>query len=159
MNEKQLETQVTSLLAKCEEDQIVQLVEMALDKCDTHQVQSIIELAEENLNIKKTAEEEGAKNLIAGILKEKDISEETLLKMFPALAAHIQPKVKATMRPKYRNPANPNETYSGRGKPPGWWKGALARAQQQDNLSEEDAKRSMLIPETHAEATPGDMAQ
>ncbi len=36
--------------------------------------------------------------------------------------------------PRYRNPANPSETWSGRGEQPGWFKQALASGRRPENL-------------------------
>ena len=36
--------------------------------------------------------------------------------------------------PRYRNPANPAETWSGRGEQPGWFKQALASGRRPENL-------------------------
>ena len=35
---------------------------------------------------------------------------------------------------KYRNPANPSETWSGRGRQPGWYKDALAKGKSPDDM-------------------------
>ncbi len=37
-------------------------------------------------------------------------------------------------RARYRNPANPSETWSGRGEQPGWFKQALASGRRPENL-------------------------
>jgi len=36
--------------------------------------------------------------------------------------------------PQYRNPANPDETWSGRGRQPGWYKEALAAGKSKDDM-------------------------
>jgi DNA-binding protein H-NS len=35
---------------------------------------------------------------------------------------------------KFRNPANPSETWSGRGRQPGWYKNALAKGKSSDDM-------------------------
>jgi DNA-binding protein H-NS len=40
----------------------------------------------------------------------------------------------AKSAPKYRNPANPKETWSGRGRQPGWYKAGLAKGKSPDDM-------------------------
>ncbi len=39
------------------------------------------------------------------------------------------------VKPKYRNPANPEQTWSGRGKRPNWFKDALASGKSEKDLA------------------------
>jgi len=48
---------------------------------------------------------------------------------------------KVTPKPKYRNPAKPTQTWTGRGKPPAWFSTAMANGTSAD---------SMLIPDADA---------
>lgn len=43
-------------------------------------------------------------------------------------------KVKRVVKPKYRNPANPAETWSGRGKRPRWFAAAVAAGKKEKDL-------------------------
>ncbi len=43
-------------------------------------------------------------------------------------------KSKGIVKPKYRNPANPAETWSGRGKRPRWFNAALAAGKKEKDL-------------------------
>jgi len=43
-------------------------------------------------------------------------------------------KAKRVVKPKYRNPANPAETWSGRGKRPRWFNAALAAGKKEKDL-------------------------
>ena len=45
-----------------------------------------------------------------------------------------QKRKKAKAAAKYRNPANPDETWSGRGRQPGWYKEAIAKGQKPENM-------------------------
>lgn len=46
-------------------------------------------------------------------------------------------KPASILKPKYRNPDNPNDVWSGRGKPPNWYKSAIESGMN---------KADMLIP-------------
>lgn len=41
---------------------------------------------------------------------------------------------KSTSGPKFANPADPSQTWTGRGKRPGWFKDALAAGKSQDSM-------------------------
>ena len=43
-------------------------------------------------------------------------------------------KARAKVKPKYRNPADPNATWSGRGKRPRWYNAALAAGKKEKDL-------------------------
>ncbi len=42
---------------------------------------------------------------------------------------------KSKYPPKYRNPDNPNQTWSGRGRQPAWFKSAFAKGKTRDDLT------------------------
>ena len=44
-------------------------------------------------------------------------------------------RVKTTVAPKYRNPANPEQTWSGRGKRPRWFNDALKAGKKEKDLA------------------------
>ena len=44
-------------------------------------------------------------------------------------------RAKSTVKPKYRNPANADQTWSGRGRQPAWVKEALAKGKKMDDLA------------------------
>lgn len=44
-------------------------------------------------------------------------------------------KTKAKAAPKYRNPANADETWSGRGRQPVWFKEAIAKGKKPESMS------------------------
>jgi len=43
-------------------------------------------------------------------------------------------KAKSKVPPKYRNPGNPSETWSGRGRQPAWYKEAIAKGKKPASL-------------------------
>lgn len=54
----------------------------------------------------------------------------------PAKAPRRAPRKKATgsVAPKYRNPANPDQTWAGRGKPPKWLAAELANGKTREDF-------------------------
>jgi len=45
------------------------------------------------------------------------------------------PRKRAAIAPKYANPADPSQTWSGRGRKPGWFVAALAAGKSPDDLA------------------------
>lgn len=45
------------------------------------------------------------------------------------------PKPKGPSKPKFKNPANPSQTWTGKGRQPEWYKSAIAAGTSQDALS------------------------
>lgn len=48
--------------------------------------------------------------------------------------AKASSKLKAKVKPKYRNPANKTETWSGRGRQPGWFVAAMKAGKKETSL-------------------------
>jgi DNA-binding protein H-NS len=44
-------------------------------------------------------------------------------------------RARSVVKPKYRNPANPEQTWSGRGRQPAWVKEAVAKGKSMDDLA------------------------
>lgn len=161
MNIKQLESQVSALLDKCEEDQITRVVELVLDKCDISQTRAIIEKAEENLELKQTAKEEAIGTDLENRIKaedidpehllarlSKDMTAEQILKALPQLAGLSQVKgTKRTVPMKYRNTEAPHEEWSGRGHAPPWMEAAIERAMKAGKSKDEAKKAYLIKPE------------
>ncbi|MBS0589073.1 MAG: H-NS histone family protein [Proteobacteria bacterium] len=68
-----------------------------------------------------------AREKILGILKTEKL---TLEQVFPKLGG----RKRAPAKPKYRNPANALEIWSGRGKRPRWFNSALAAGKKEKDL-------------------------
>lgn len=52
----------------------------------------------------------------------------------PAKAVKKRPAQKAPAKPKYRNPDNPSQTWSGHGRRPEWFKAALEAGKKPEDL-------------------------
>ncbi|PKM01418.1 MAG: histidine biosynthesis protein [Gammaproteobacteria bacterium HGW-Gammaproteobacteria-6] len=66
---------------------------------------------------------------VAALAKENGYSIEELFG-----GAKVATKVVAKVAPKYRNPANPEKTWSGRGKRPRWFNEALAKGRKESDM-------------------------
>lgn len=71
---------------------------------------------------------------VHALLKAEDVSFEDV---FGAGAAGVRGKRRATgaVAPKYRNPADPEQTWSGRGKRPRWFNEALKSGKKEKDLA------------------------
>lgn len=97
----------------------------------TDQIQNIINKANEALESRMKQQEaiEQARAKIDAVLKESGVS---LSELMPQL------EVKSTRKPadaKYRNPANPAMTWTGRGRQPSWVKEALAAGASMESMA------------------------
>lgn len=101
-----------------------------LDSLNAKQLTDLIARAEKRLQ--SLAEEKVAKARakLASLAKAEGFTLEELLGGKRGRKA----KVKRVVKPKYRNPANAAETWSGRGKRPRWFAAALAAGKKEKDL-------------------------
>jgi DNA-binding protein H-NS len=75
---------------------------------------------DELLAQKKEIEEELLKRIDEELAKDRCSPRELLAMKPPAKPEEKKKRVKSSRPPKYRNPANPEQTWTGRGKAPAW---------------------------------------
>lgn len=93
------------------------------------------------LSLRITAEKEQLEKRLVQLNQGKDIKRPALLKQ----AASNRPRKKyPKVFPKYRNPAEPSETWSGRGKQPRWLVSALRSGDSIKNFEISDSKKELI---------------
>ncbi len=91
------------------------------------QLQTLIIRAEEEIEHKKVDEIESTRN--------EWLAKATQLGMQPEeILQYSSRRRKSTGKPRYRNPANPDQTWTGHGKKPGWLKQAVERGANQETF-------------------------
>ncbi len=91
------------------------------------QLHNLIRKAEEEIEHKKVDEIEATRN--------EWIARATQLGMQPEeILQYNGRRRKSTGKPKYRNPANPEQTWTGHGKKPGWLKQAVENGADQESF-------------------------
>jgi len=101
----------------------INLEKLSLD--ELNELQKNVTKAIANFEDRKRAEAKKALELVA---KEHGMSLEAIL------GGKKKRKVKAPVAPKYRNPQNTDETWSGRGRQPAWFKSALAKGTKPEKM-------------------------
>jgi DNA-binding protein H-NS len=104
--------------------------DLDLESMSVDQLWSLHEMIASELARKITAEKERLEQR----LRELGLSEADTSKI-PAKPRRSYPKV----RPKYRNPERPKETWAGRGKQPNWLKAQLRSGKKLDDFKIETA--------------------
>ncbi len=88
-----------------------------LSKLSLEQLQALVLAAQERITELEEKERQQAFDKVQAAASEVGMSPAELLKHFGVGA-----RVKKPVKPKYRNPDNPDETWSGRGRKPEWVK-------------------------------------
>lgn len=88
-------------------------------------LQILIRKAEEEINYKKVDEIETIRNEWLAQASQLGMQPEEILQ-------YSVRKRKSSGKPKYRNPSNPQQTWTGHGKKPGWLKQALESGANQE---------------------------
>lgn len=106
-----------------------------LNAMSVQELESLIQKAQEQISLKKAQADklQGARAEIERIAREAGVSVAELLAQAGSKAAKPasnRPPVAA----KYRNPADPSQTWTGRGKRPRWLADAVAAGASQDSF-------------------------
>lgn len=102
-------------------------VEEIIKSYSIEQLQALINRAEEEIEYKKVGEIEAIRNEWLARANQLGMQPEEILQ-------YAGRKRKSTGKPKYRNPANPEQTWTGHGKKPGWLKQAVENGADQESF-------------------------
>ena len=86
-----------------------------LDKLSVKELNAVLEDAKKQIETRKKTELKTVKKQVKDLIKEHGY---TPVDIFPALRAITKPVAKVA--PKYRNPKNAEQTWTGRGRKPKW---------------------------------------
>jgi DNA-binding protein H-NS len=95
-----------------------------LDSLSPAELQALIKSAEAQMQSAKKSHIQEVRTKIEGLLKSAGL---TIDEVYPRRGGQSSKGPKAAVAPKYRNPENPAQTWSGRGKRPLWFSGALKK--------------------------------
>ena len=90
---------------------------MKLDSLSLHELEKVINEAEQTIKDRKKNELKNVKKQVKDIIRENGYVPSDI---FPALKSTQKPKAKVA--PKYRNPEDSTQTWTGRGRKPAWIK-------------------------------------
>lgn len=95
-----------------------------LDSLTPAELQALIKSAEAQMQSARKTHIQEVRSKIDGLLKTTGL---TIDEVYPRRGAHGGNAPRAAVVPKYRNPENPAQTWSGRGKRPLWFSEALKK--------------------------------
>lgn len=95
-----------------------------LDSLSPAELQALIKSAEAQMQSARKNHVQEVRTKIEALLKNAGL---TMAEVYPRRGGQWSKGPKAAVPPKYRNPANPAQTWSGRGKRPLWFSEALRR--------------------------------
>lgn len=93
-----------------------------LDNLSPKELKALIAGAEEQLQHARAAQVQSVKGKIEKLLRDNGLS---LSDVYPTRAKSSGTAAKRKVEPKYRNPRDPSQTWSGRGRQPAWFANAL----------------------------------
>ncbi|MER2527585.1 MAG: H-NS histone family protein [Candidatus Competibacter denitrificans] len=102
-------------------------IEDIIKSSTIEQLQALISRAEDEIEYKKVDEIETTRNEWIAKASQLGMNPEDILQ-------YTGRKRKSTGKPKYRNPANPEQTWTGHGKKPGWLKQAVENGANQESF-------------------------
>jgi DNA-binding protein H-NS len=102
-----------------------------LDSLSPAELQALIKSAEAQMQSAKKSHIQEVRTKIEGLLKSAGL---TIDEVYPRRGGQSSKGPKAAVAPKYRNPENPAQTWSGRGKRPLWFSGALKKGVTADSI-------------------------
>jgi DNA-binding protein H-NS len=105
-----------------------------LDSLNLKQLTDLIARAEKRIHSLQDEKATKARAKIASVAKAEGYTIEELFGGGGARRGRGKAKVKRVVKPKYRNPANQAETWSGRGKRPRWFNAALQAGKKEKDL-------------------------
>lgn len=89
-----------------------------LETLSPTELQALIKSAEAQMDSARKSQIQDVRNKIEELLRKAGLS---LAEVYPARGGKPAKGTKAAVAPKYRNPENPTQTWSGRGKRPLWF--------------------------------------
>lgn len=95
-----------------------------LDSLSPAELQALIKSAEGQMQFARKNHIQEVRGKIDGLLKSAGL---TIDEVYPRRSGQVGKGPKAAVAPKYRNPENPAQTWSGRGKRPLWFSEALKK--------------------------------
>jgi DNA-binding protein H-NS len=95
-----------------------------LESLSPAELQALIKSAEAQMQSAQKNRVQEVRTKIDGLLKSAGL---TIDEVYPRRGGQGSKGPKAAVAPKYRNPENPAQTWSGRGKRPLWFSGALKK--------------------------------
>lgn len=95
-----------------------------LDSLSPAELQALIKNAETQMESARKNQIQEVRGKIDAILKSSSL---TLAEVYPTRGGKAAKRSKSTVAPKYRNPGNSTQTWSGRGKRPLWFVEALKK--------------------------------
>lgn len=102
---------------------------MAIDlkTMNLKQLEKLVSDTTKEIETRSSKQRDAAMKAAAKVAKEHGFDLAELLGAAPAKPGRKKAaKAKAPLPPKYRNPADPKQTWSGRGRQPEWYKAAIA---------------------------------
>ena len=97
-----------------------EMIDNIISNYSIDQLNDLIQKAEEEKERKKASEIVALRSQMVAMAGKLGMKVEDII-------SYESQKKKTSGKPKYRNPANPEQTWTGRGKKPGWLKQALDR--------------------------------
>jgi DNA-binding protein H-NS len=95
-----------------------------LETLSPAELQALIKSAEAQMESARKSQIQDVRNKIEELLKKAGLS---LAEVYPNRGGKLAKGTKAAVAPKYRNPENPAQTWSGRGKRPFWFVAATKK--------------------------------
>lgn len=95
-----------------------EMIDNIISNYSIDQLNDLIQKAEEEKERKKASEIVALRSQMVAMAGKLGMKVEDII-------SYESQKKKTSGKPKYRNPANPEQTWTGRGKKPGWLKQAL----------------------------------
>jgi DNA-binding protein H-NS len=102
-------------------------IEDVIKSSSIEQLQALIRKAEDEIEYKKVDEIEATRNEWLARANQLGMQPEEILQ-------YAGRRRKSTGKPKYRNPNNPEQTWTGHGKKPGWLKQAIENGAEQEDF-------------------------
>ena len=96
---------------------------MNLDGLSPAELRALIQSAEEKMEAARKNQIQETRNKIDALLQRADL---TIGEVYPRVGGGTK-STKSKVAPKYRNPADASQTWSGRGKRPAWFIAAVAK--------------------------------
>lgn len=104
-------------------------VKVNLDKLSIQELKDVLTNAEKQIQFRKKTELKSVRKQVKDIIKDNGY---TPADIFPALKASTKPTTKVP--PKYRNPKDKEQTWTGRGRKPKWVEEFLLKGKEMSSI-------------------------
>ena len=101
-----------------------------LDKLSIQELKAVLDNAEKQIESRKKTELKSVRKQVKDIIKDNGYTPGDI---FPALKTSTKPKAKVP--PKYRNPKDADQTWTGRGRKPKWVEELLNKGKNLDSFA------------------------